>query len=164
MKEQIITLLSELPDGMATFLMAMIPVTELRASIPVAITMYDMAPLAAFAYSVLGNVCAGIIVLLFVENILQLILSMSKKLEGLWQRYINRIHLKNKEKFERWGAIALIAFVAIPLPMTGIVTGAVAASIFQIPFRKAIPLLATGSVIAGVIVTILTMIVGGALI
>lgn len=157
MKEQIITFFSHFPDTWATFLMAMFPVAELRMSIPVAIVNFGMHPLPAYIYSVLGNICAGILVLLFVENVLSFFLCKSPRLHALWQKYINRIHTKNKAKFEKWGAVALITFVAIPLPMTGIVTGAVAASIFQIPFRRAIPLLSVGSAIAGVLVTIITL-------
>ena len=157
MKEQIIELFSALPDSVATFLIAMIPITELRASIPIAITVYDMPPLAALFYSVLGNIVAGAFVIFFVEKILQSILDMSRPLNDLWQKYINRIHKNNKEKFEKWGAIILVTFVAIPLPMTGIFTGAVAASIFQIPFKKAWPLLALGSLISGIIVTLITV-------
>jgi uncharacterized membrane protein len=116
-----------------------------------------MSPFSALFYSVLGNIVAGAFVIFFVERILQSILNMSSFLENLWQKYINRIHKSNKEKFEKWGAVILVTFVAIPLPMTGIFTGAVAASIFQIPFRKAWPLLALGSLISGVIVTIITV-------
>lgn len=157
MKEHIIDFFANFPDGLATFLIAMIPVTELRASIPLAITVYHMNPVAACVYSVMGNILAGIIILLFVENILHFFLAKFPQVNNLWQKYINRIHVKNQEKFEKWGAVALVAFVAIPLPLTGIVTGAVAASIFQVPFRQAIPLLALGSVIAGVLVTVLTI-------
>lgn len=157
MKEHVIEFFSSFPDGLATFLIAMIPITELRASIPVAILNFDMHPFEAFLYSVLGNIFAGILVIIFVENILHLLLNHFDYLNKIWQKYIKRIHVKNKEKFEKWGAVALVTFVAIPLPFTGIVTGAIAASIFQIPFRQAIPLLALGAVIAGVIVTMLTI-------
>lgn len=158
MKEHVIEFFSAFPDALATFLIAMIPITELRASIPVAILNFGMHPFEAFFYSVAGNIFAGVLVIIFVENILNLILSHFRSLNDLWQKYVTRIHLKNKDKFEKWGAIALVTFVAIPLPFTGIVTGAVAASIFQIPCRQAIPLLALGAVIAGVIVTSITMI------
>ena len=157
MKEHVIEFFSAFPDGLATFFVAMIPITELRASIPFAILKLDIPPLEALGYSVLGNVLAGILVLIFVENILHMLLDRIGPLNDFWQKYINRIHTKNKEKFEKWGAVVLVTFVAIPLPLTGIVTGAVAASIFQIPFRKAIPLLAIGSVIAGILVTLLTV-------
>ena len=157
MKEYIVELLADFPESVATVLIAMIPITELRASIPIAITQFEMHPIVAMGYSILGNVVAGAIVLFFVEHVLHLFLAQSETLERLWQKYVNRIHKSNKEKFERWGSIMLVAFVAIPLPMTGIFTGAVAASIFQIPFRQAFPLLAIGSVISGIIVTLITV-------
>ena len=157
MKEKVIEIFSGFPDSIATVLIAMIPITELRASIPIAITQLGMNPIVAMGYSILGNVIAGAIVLFFVEHVLHLFLAQSKTLENLWQKYINRIHKNNKEKFEKWGSVMLVTFVAIPLPMTGIFTGAVAASIFQIPFRQAFPLLAIGSVISGIIVTLITV-------
>jgi len=157
MKEYIVELFADFPDSISTVLIAMIPITELRASIPIAITQFDMNPIVAMGYSILGNVIAGALVLFFVEHILHLILAQSKLINDLWQKYIDRIHKKNEEKFEKWGSIMLVTFVAIPLPMTGIFTGAVAASIFQIPFRQAFPLLAIGSVISGIIVTLITV-------
>ncbi|HIP50226.1 MAG TPA: ligand-binding protein SH3 [Candidatus Pacebacteria bacterium] len=157
MKEKVIEVFSVFSDSVATVLIAMIPITELRASIPIAITQFGMSPIVAMGYSILGNVIAGALVLFFVEHILHLFLVQSKVLESLWQKYINRIHKNNKEKFEKWGSVMLVAFVAIPLPMTGIFTGAVAASIFQIPFRQAFPLLSIGSVISGIIVTLITI-------
>ena len=157
MTEYIFTAVSSLPHSLATIILAMVPVTELRASIPFAITAYQMSPIMAFIYSVLGNVIAGIIVIFFVENILHLMLKRSQYLDKIWQKYIMRIKTKNEEKFEKWGAVALVLFVAIPLPMTGIFTGAVAASIFQIPVSRAVIFLSMGSVISGIIVTLLTV-------
>ena len=157
MKEMIMGMFSGFPDSIATILIAMVPVGELRVSIPIAIMQFGINPIVALGYSILGNIIAGAIALLFVENVLHIFLVQSKILEDLWQRYINRIHKNNKEKFEKWGAVMLVTFVAIPLPMTGIFTGAVAASIFQIPFRRAMALLAIGSIISGIIVTLITV-------
>ena len=157
MTEYIFTAVSSLPHSLATIILAMVPVTELRVSIPFAITVYKMSPILAFLYSVLGNIIAGIIVIFFVENILHLMLKRSQYLDKIWQKYIVRIKTKNEEKFEKWGAVALVLFVAIPLPMTGIFTGAVAASIFQIPVSRAVIFLSLGSLISGIIVTLLTM-------
>lgn len=157
MKERIIEFFAIFPDSLATFLIAMLPVTELRAAIPIAITVYQMNPIEAYVYAVLGNIFIGIITVVFVENVIHLFLNRSKSLNRLWQRYINRLHTKNRESFEKWGSVALVIFVAIPLPMTGVVSGAIIASIFQIPFRQAIPLLSLGVLIAGLIVTFLTV-------
>ena len=67
-----------------------------------------------------------------------------------------RTRRKHSKKFEKWGALALITFVAIPLPITGGWSGALAAFVFGIPFKKALPLIFSGVIIAGVIVTGLT--------
>ena len=57
--------------------------------------------------------------------------------------------------------MALVALVAIPLPGTGAWTGALAAWVFQIRPRRAIPLISLGVLIAGAIVTSITMLVTG---
>lgn len=157
MQEIIIGWFSGFPKELATFLISMIPITELRASIPVAILKYDLLPFWAWFWSVLGNTLMGAIVILVVEPVTKLIINKINFLKNFWEKYINRIKIKNTKKFEKWGAVVLITFVAIPLPMTGAFTGAVAASIFQIPFKKAVPLLLIGCVIAGTIVTGITL-------
>ena len=157
MQEIIINLFSGFPKELATFFISMVPITELRASIPVAIVKWNIAPFWAFFWSVIGNTLMGSVVVLVVKPVTGLIINRMELLRKFWERYINRIKTKNAEKFEKWGAIVLISFVAIPLPMTGAFTGAVAASIFQIPFKKAVPLLFAGCSIAGVIVTAITL-------
>lgn len=74
-----------------------------------------------------------------------------------WLKYVERITHKNKKKFEKWGALALIIFIAIPLPVTGAFTGGVLASIFEIPPKKAALMILAGCAIAGIIVTGLTL-------
>lgn len=160
MKEHIIEFVSQFPDTWATFLLAMIPITELRASIPIAITVFGLPPLTALLYSLAGNILTGVIILIIAKHFIYYLLKHVPPLERLWNRYIRRIEMKHAKKFERWGSLALILFVAIPLPMTGIVTGAIAASIFQVPTKRAIALLSIGALIAGIIVTLLTVSVG----
>jgi uncharacterized membrane protein len=157
MQEIIIGWFSGLPKELATFLTAMMPVTELRASIPVAIIKYEMQPFWAWFWSVTGNTIMGGLVMLFVRPVSVLIIERVDFLNKFWERYIERIKTKNEKKFEKWGALALITFVAIPLPVTGAFTGAVAASVFRIDFKKALLSLFAGCVIAGIIVTGITI-------
>jgi len=103
----------------------------------------------------------GIIVLLILEPVTKIVIEKVNFLSKLWTKYISRIRGKNERKFKKWGAVILITFVAIPLPMTGIFSGAVAASIFQIPVRPAILYLFIGSLISGILVTAITISVGG---
>ncbi len=59
--------------------------------------------------------------------------------------------------FNKFGAFALIVFVAIPLPATGAWSGCLAAFLFVVPFKYALPLIALGVMIAGVLVTLSTL-------
>ena len=61
-------------------------------------------------------------------------------------------HLKGR-MVRKYRILGLIILVAIPLPGTGAWTGALVATIFRIPIRKALPALLIGVLIAGAIVT-----------
>ncbi len=160
MQHLIISYFANFSKEWAVFFLSMIPITELRATIPLAITQLGMSPMLAFFYAVIGNTLMGALVVLIAEPITQLIINRINFLRHFWEKYINRITVKNKDKFEKWGALALITFIAIPLPMTGAFTGAIAASIFQVSFKKAVPVIFVGCAIAGLIVTGLTLWVG----
>ena len=157
MQEIIISWFSGMPKELATFLMSMLPVTELRASIPVAILKYNLSPLSAFFWSVLGNSLLGVFTALLIGPATKFIIEKNSLLNKIWKKYIGRLHNKHKEKFEKWEAWAIVSFVAIPLPMTGAFSGAVAASIFQIDVKKTIPLIFLGCAISGTIVTFITL-------
>jgi uncharacterized membrane protein len=57
-----------------------------------------------------------------------------------------------RRKVRQYGAPGLIIFVAIPLPVTGAWTGALAAYLFGIEFRRSMAAIAVGVLIAGLIV------------
>jgi uncharacterized membrane protein len=68
-----------------------------------------------------------------------------------------RTHRNHSVRFEKFGLLALTLFVAVPLPVTGAWTGCAAAFVFGIKFRHSFPAILTGVMIAGLIVTILTV-------
>ncbi len=59
-------------------------------------------------------------------------------------------------KFGIWSFIALLVFVMIPLPGTGVWTGSMAAGMLDIRLKNALPAIFIGNLIAGIIVTFLT--------
>lgn len=67
--------------------------------------------------------------------------------------FYNKVRKEHSRKFYRWGSVALIVIVGIPLPGTGSWTGSILAFLFNIPFWKAIGLIFLGVIIAGLIVT-----------
>ncbi len=145
-------LFNNLPPELATFIISMLPVSELRGAIPVAIGVYHLSPLQAYAIAVIGNIIPVIFILKYIEPVSKYLMSKSKGFNLFFTWLFERTRRKYNGKFEKWGALALITFVAIPLPITGGWSGAIAAFVFGIPFKKALSLISLGIMIAGVIV------------
>ena len=139
-----------------TFFLAMTPIGELRASLPIALTVYNMNWLLAYFISVLGNLVPVIFLLLFLGPVSKWFSNNFKTCNKFLNWIFQRTRKKTSPRMEKYGVIALISFVAIPLPFTGAWTGSIAAFLFVIPFKKAFPLIALGVVIAGGIVLGLT--------
>ena len=152
-----VELFRSVPEGLATFLIATIPVAELRVSIPVALSSFNMPWVSAYFFSVLGNIFPIIFLLWWLEPISKFLSRHFKIMAKFFNWLFNRTRKKHSQKFDKWGAIALITFVAIPLPITGGWTGAAAAFVFGIPFKKALPWIFLGVLIAGVIVTVASL-------
>ncbi|MCL6613684.1 MAG: small multi-drug export protein [Firmicutes bacterium] len=75
-----------------------------------------------------------------------------------WTRTADQILARTRVKsatVAKYGALGLALFVAVPLPGTGAWTGALAAFVFGIPKRWALPAITIGTVLAGLIVTFL---------
>ena len=67
-----------------------------------------------------------------------------------------RAHLKGR-LVRKYRLLGLTLFVAIPLPGTGAWTGALVAAFLNIRLRNALPALTRGVLIAGGLVTLMTM-------
>ena len=155
-----ISLFQNFPKELAILLIAMIPIGELRASIPIAIEGYNIPWYWAYFWSILGNTLIVAIILLFLEPVSIFLRKHIKLFDKFFTWLFERTRIKYKGRFEKWGSLALITFVAIPLPVTGGWTGALAAFLFGVPFKRALPLIFVGLLIAGVIVTLITTGVG----
>jgi len=138
------------------FLMAMLPFIELRGSIPFALYV-GLPAEQAFFISFLGNIFPVIFILLFLNKV-QLFLSKHFYFFNRFFAWLfERTRKKHQAKFEKWKEFALVILVAIPLPVTGAWTGSLCAFLFGIPVKKAFPLIALGVVIAGIVVTLISL-------
>jgi len=137
------------------FIISMIPIFELRGAIPVGINHFKLNPLLVFFICVAGNMVPVFVVLLFLDaitRILSKIPVLQKFLEYLFQRT-----RKKKKSIEMYQEMGLVAFVAIPLPITGAWTGSLAAYLFGLKFWKSVFFILIGVIIAGIVVTILSL-------
>ncbi|PIR76470.1 MAG: ligand-binding protein SH3 [Candidatus Magasanikbacteria bacterium CG10_big_fil_rev_8_21_14_0_10_42_10] len=152
---------SSLPHEWSVFFLSMLPITELRAAIPIGLSVYHLSIPMTWVMAVFGNLVPSFFLLLLLPRLHEWIIRQKcigplfkKKLEDA-ERYFSGNHAK-------YGAIALVVFVGIPLPMTGAWTGSLASFIFKIPFKKSFPLITLGVGLAATIVTLLTIFAGGA--
>jgi uncharacterized membrane protein len=70
-----------------------------------------------------------------------------------FDHFVERARKKLHGGVERWGWIALAAFVAVPLPVTGAWTGTLGAWVLGLPKRRTLPAVILGVAAAGIIVT-----------
>lgn len=136
-----------------TILIAMSPILELRGAIPTALGVYHLPLHIAYFWAVLGNIISAVFVLLLLEPVSKFLMKNFEICNRFFKKLFEKTRGKHNHRFEKWGALALVTFVAIPLPCTGSWTGAVAAFVFGIPFKKSFPLISLGIMIAGIIVS-----------
>jgi len=156
--DKLLAALSGSPHVLTTFVLAMLPVSELRGAIPYAMTVGGMSWQEAFVISVIGNFVPVIPILLLIGPV-----SEWTRRWPAFDRFFTWLFERTRRKgkmIERFEAVGVCLFVAIPLPMTGAWTGAAAAFVFGVRPRLAIPAIAAGILIAG---TIVTLVVNGAI-
>lgn len=145
------------PSEIATLFIAMLPIAELRGSLPIALTVYHLPILKAYLISVIGNIIPVFFLLWLLGPISGYLRQQSKLAEKFFSWLFQRTRNRFTGNYEKWGELALMIFVAIPLPVTGAWTGTVAAFLFGIPKKRALVFITLGTMIAGVIVGMMTL-------
>ena len=141
-------------DILLTFLVAMVPVVELRGAIPFGVVR-GLNLWTAIIASVLGNLVPVPFIILFIRRIFAWMRAHMPKLDGLVTRMEKKAE-KNRAAVEKYAFWGLAILVAIPLPGTGAWTGALVAAMMEMRLTRAFPAIVIGVVIAGVIVSIIT--------
>lgn len=138
-----------------TFLMAMVPIIELRGAIPYGAGIAGLPIWQAALIAVLGNLLPVPFLVVFTRDVFTWMRKKSDKLNSIVLR-MERKADKNKDvvlRYEFWG---LMILVAIPLPGTGAWTGALVAAMMDMQLKRAFPAIALGVVVAAFIVTWVT--------
>ena len=134
-------------------LITFIPLLELRASIPFGI-LYEQKFhwVWVFVICVVANIILGLLVFWLIERIIKL-MTLIKPIGKLWNWYVDRVQHRIQKSVDRYGEWAVAVFIGIPLPGSGVYSGALAAYLIGLPFRKFIISNILGVLIAAVIVT-----------
>lgn len=140
-----------------TVLLAMIPINELRGTIPLAITVFHFSALKAFVLAVLGNLIPVFFLMWFWRRFAGFLMKKSRFINRFIQWLFKRTRKRFYKKYTFYGDLALFILVAIPLPFTGAWTGTIAAFLFDIPYYRSIGLIFLGIIVSGLLVTVATL-------
>ena len=146
-----------IPSWLTVLIISLFPILENRGGM-IAARLLNMNMLQAFIISYLGNLVPIPFILLFIKKIFEWL----RKIKG-FDKIIKHFEAKaekNRDKINRGKQGGLLLVVAIPLPGTGGWTGALMASLLEIPPKKAFPIIALGVLIAGLIMTTVTYGIG----
>ena len=147
-----------IPKELIVFIISLFPILELRGGM-IAAKLLQMDFLPAIVICFIGNILPIPFILLFIRKIFDFLRDkrgFSKLIRKLEER-----SLKQSGKVKRWRDLGLVLFVAIPLPGTGGWTVALIAALLEMKIKKALPLIALGIFIAGVIMSTVTYLIPG---
>lgn len=147
----------EMPPEIAVFLLSMIPITEIRASIPIGIGVYGLPVWKTLCIGIIGNMIPPVLIISLLSSRLYPWLISHRLLGKHITKQLTRAQEKLSGNYAKYGALALIIFVGIPLPLTGTWTGSLAAVVFNIPPKKALVYIFIGACIAGIILSIMSV-------
>ncbi len=135
--------------------MAMTPIGELRLAIPMGVLVYQLDPVLVFFVSVVGNLIPALVILFFLKKVSVYLSAKSNFFQKLFNWWANNTKGKHSDKIEKYGAVGLALFIAVPLPLTGAWTGALLSTLMNLPLKKSAPAVFAGVIGAGIIVSAL---------
>jgi len=151
MGQKILDILEGLPVEIQVMILTALPITELRATIPIAIGL-GMEPKTALFFAFLGNFIPVIPLLLCLPSVINLLYKYEHP-----RRLVRWALFRTRAKgvrFQKYGALGLTLLVSVPLPLTGVWSACIVAFLFGIPFRVSLPTITLGLAICGILVTL----------
>lgn len=148
---------SETSRELIAFIVSLFPVLECRGGMIIALAA-GVEFMRAFIICYIGNMIPIPFILLFIRKIFAFM-----KKHGILTKIVLKLEnktTKHKDKIDKYGPWALFSFVAVPLPGTGGWTGALIAALFNLDFKKSLPVIAAGVLTANIIMSVVTYGVG----
>lgn len=143
-------------------ILTILPISELRGGLPVALIWANsngINPLLIFPLILLINFIIVILAFLFLDKA-HIHLLKNPTYEKYFNKYLKRAQKKAdklQNKFKSIGFLALILFVATPIPISGAYTGTMLSWLLNLDRKKSILSIFLGITIAGIIVYAATL-------
>ncbi len=138
-------------------LLTFAPFLELRASIPYGIWKFgpEQWPIV-FVVAVVTNILLAPIIYILLDKFLHVLLRI-RVVDKFWNGVILRTQKKIHPKVERYGVWGLGVFIGVPLPGSGVYSGAFGGYVLGFSFRKFMIAAVMGVLIAAAVVTVVML-------
>ena len=138
--------MAELLKYLITFVLSGLPISEVRGGVIFGLAS-GLNPWAVLVIALIGNLLSvpAVFWILRTAHFRDWILKIFHKTAA------NQID-KHKQKFELYKELALFAFVAVPLPLTGSYTGILISEVLSWDWKKSTIAIVAGVLVAGMIV------------
>jgi len=138
-----------------TFLLAMLPISEVRGALPFSMIFFKLNDLEAIFWSILGNISIVPLIFIFLNFLKSNVFQKISWLKFLSNLFFEKIQ-KNYGSKTFKNLLGLTLFVGIPLPLTGAWSGAIISFLLQIPFQLAFLAISLGVVLSSILVFFIT--------
>jgi len=143
-------------------ILTILPVSELRGGLPLAILYakdHFIPVVLIFLLIVLINILLIFFIFFFLDNLHKFFMRIKfyRKFFGKYLKRLQKRIDKFEERYNSKGFIALVLFVAIPLPGTGAWSGSLVSWILGLDRKKSILSIALGILIAGFLILLMSL-------
>ena len=144
------------------FLLTMLPIFELRGGLPIIVEYTVRNGLSIWPYFLIVlilNILVIFLIFMFFDFIHKFFMKIKwyKVFMGHLLKKIQKKVGRVENKMNKWGYVALMFFVAIPLPGTGAWTGTLVAWTMGLNRLKSFFAIAIGVIIAGLLVLVFSL-------
>ena len=145
-------MLQTLPAQLQVFILSMLPVLELRFAIPYGMAALEMSRWTALIFALAGNWLISVFLLWALDPVTQFLRKHIPGMKPLTDWLFHRTRTKHSKKVTEMGHIALLLFVAVPLPGSGAWSGSLVSYLFDVKKKTALLWITLGLIISGVVV------------
>ena len=135
--------------------LSMMPAFEARTAIAYAVVFMNINDIPLFIVLTAVSAITGIIVYYFLSSFEKWVRrdkSFPRKILGkIYEKYIDHLRGKTNKYVEKYGLLGLAVFIMIPLPGSGVWTGALVANIFNIKPRDTVLAIIIGAYMSSTI-------------
>lgn len=136
-----------------TFFGSMLPIIELRGSIPVAIEYYNLSALTAYLLAVFGCMVPALILLKILGPVSDFLMKKSRFFNKIFTAIFSHTRHRYEHKIHKFGITLVLFVAAMPIPfLGGSWTAALIAFVFGISYWRAVLCIFIGTAIQGLIV------------